>query len=45
MPSLIAVLVLGIVLGAVARASNNIVPAILLHFVNNLIGDVLGAGG
>lgn len=42
LPSLIAVLVLGIVLGAVARASNNIVPSIVLHFVNNLIGDVMG---
>jgi membrane protease YdiL (CAAX protease family) len=42
-PSAIAVLVLGIVLGAVARASNNIVPAIVLHFINNLIGE-LGGG-
>lgn len=42
-PSAIAVLLLGIVLGAVTRASNNIVPAIVLHFVNNLIGE-LGGG-
>jgi membrane protease YdiL (CAAX protease family) len=34
--------VLGIVLGAVARASNNIIPAIVLHFINNLIGELAG---
>lgn len=42
LPSTIAVLVLGLVLGAVARASNNVVPAIVLHFANNLVAEVLG---
>lgn len=43
LPSMIAVLVLGVVLGAVARASNNVVPAIVLHFVNNLLGELAGS--
>jgi membrane protease YdiL (CAAX protease family) len=43
LPSAIVVLVLGIVLGAVARASNNIIPAIVLHFLNNLIGELAGS--
>jgi membrane protease YdiL (CAAX protease family) len=41
-PSLIAVLVLGAVLGAVARASNNIAPAIVVHWANNLLGELMG---
>jgi membrane protease YdiL (CAAX protease family) len=44
LPSTIAALLLGVVLGAVARASNNIIPAIVLHVVNNLIAEVMGNG-
>jgi membrane protease YdiL (CAAX protease family) len=44
LPSTIVALLLGAVLGAVARTSNNIVPATVLHIVNNLIAEVMGNG-
>lgn len=43
-PSIVFVTVLGAVLGAVARASNSVIPAVALHFANNLLADWLGAG-
>jgi len=36
------VTLLGAVLGGVARLSSNIVPAIVVHFVNNMLAIVLG---
>lgn len=42
LPSTIVALALGTVLGIVARASNNIVPAAGVHFANNLLGELLG---
>lgn len=44
LPSTIFVLLLGVVLGAVARTSNNIIPATVLHVVNNVLAEVMGAG-
>lgn len=44
LPSTLAVLLLGVVLGAVARASNNITPAVLLHLANNLLAELTGGG-
>ena len=41
-PSLFMVTLLGAVLGGVARLSNSILPAIVLHFVNNLLAELLG---
>jgi len=42
LPLTIFTLLLGTVLGIVARASNNVIPAIGLHFANNLLGELLG---
>jgi membrane protease YdiL (CAAX protease family) len=40
--STLMIMVLGAVLGAVARASNSILPAIALHCANNFLGEWLG---
>jgi membrane protease YdiL (CAAX protease family) len=42
LPSMISLTVLGAVLGGVARASNSILPAIALHFANNMLAKLLG---
>jgi membrane protease YdiL (CAAX protease family) len=39
LPSLIVLTLLGAVLGKMTRASNSIVPAIVLHWVNNLLAS------
>jgi membrane protease YdiL (CAAX protease family) len=44
LPSTIVTLLLGTVLGFVARASNSILPATGVHFANNLLGELLGGG-
>lgn len=42
LPSAIVVLLQGIVLGIIARRSRSIVPAIVVHFANNILAEVLG---
>jgi membrane protease YdiL (CAAX protease family) len=44
LPSTIMILLLGAVLGGVARASNSILPAIFVHCANNLLAEWLGSG-
>jgi membrane protease YdiL (CAAX protease family) len=44
LPSLISLMVLGAVLGGVARASNSILPAIVVHFAANMVQELLGGG-
>jgi membrane protease YdiL (CAAX protease family) len=44
LPSTIVALLLGTVLGFVARASNSILPATVVHLANNLLGELLGGG-
>lgn len=41
-PSFFMVTLLGVVLGGAARLSNSILPAIVVHFVNNLLAELLG---
>lgn len=41
-PSFFMVTLLGAVLGGVARLSNSILPAIAVHFANNLLAELLG---
>ena len=43
-PSTVVVLLLGAVLAWVTIASNSILPAIVVHVANNLIGELLGGG-
>ncbi len=43
-PSTIMVLVLGGVLGVVARAGNNIILAFLVHFSSNMLAELYGSG-
>lgn len=42
LPSAVVVLLQGIVLGIVARSSRSILPAIAIHFANNILADVMG---
>ena len=44
LPSTVMIMLLGAVLGGVARASNSILPAILVHCANNFLGAWLGGG-
>jgi membrane protease YdiL (CAAX protease family) len=44
LPSTIMIMLLGAVLGGITRASNSILPAIVVHCANNFLGDWLGGG-
>lgn len=41
-PQTLSVLLLGVVLGVLTRASRSILPAIVVHFVNNALAELLG---
>jgi membrane protease YdiL (CAAX protease family) len=42
-PQTISVLLLGVVLGVLTRSARSILPAIVVHFLNNVLAELLGA--